>query len=386
MSRNLTLITTVALLGSCATWIPASQGAEADEDDKPIAEVVEAERAEHADEAVDVPAPEMTTYHPMQSFAPLVEAVEPAVVAIKVEALTQPSQDLSEVPPPFRHLFSAQPRIERGEGSGFIISGDGMVLTNAHVVAEADNISVILRDGESAPAKVLGLDRTMDIALLKISGDETWPHVELGSSSSLKVGDWVLAMGNPLGLGHTVTAGIVSAKGRVLGHDIYGNEDYIQTDAAINQGNSGGPLFDINGNVVGMNTAIIAGANTIGFSIPSDLLAGVIEELADEGHISRGYLGVEPMNLTPQLAQEVGVNTLEGALIRRVFDGTPAAKSGLQSSDVVIAVDDETIREPADLIKAVGNMRPGEVVHLVVLRGSKQHKIKLVLAERPGGR
>jgi len=382
MTRTFTLVTAGVLLGACATWAPSTlAGSKQNEPEATAATDVPAE-----DLAVQVPSPVVETYHPMQSFAPLVEAVEPAVVAIKVESVAGTDQNLSDIPAPFRHLFSEQPRVERGEGSGFIISEDGMVLTNAHVVAEADNIRVLLRDGESAPATVLGLDRSMDIALLRLEGDETWPHVELGASGDLKVGDWVVAMGNPLGLGHTVTAGIVSAKGRVLGQDIYGNEDYIQTDAAINQGNSGGPLFDIHGNVVGMNTAIIAGANTIGFAIPSDLLSSVIEELADEGHISRGYLGVEPLKLTPELARQVGVDTTEGALIRRVFDGTPAAKSGLESKDVVVAVDDTSIADPADLIKAVGNKRPGDVVHLMVLRGSKQHRVKLVLAERPGGR
>ncbi len=384
MTRNVALVAAGALLGACVTWVPLSQSAEAVDEKAPKAETIA--EVEDADEDIEVPAPVMETYHPMQSFAPLVEAVEPAVVAIKVEAVSAPGQDLAEIPPMFRHLFSSQPRIERGEGSGFIISADGKVLTNAHVVAEADNITVLLRDGESAQAKVLGLDRTMDIALLQLIGSEDWPHVDLGSSSELRVGDWVVAMGNPLGLGHTVTAGIVSAKGRILSNDVYGTEDYIQTDAAINQGNSGGPLFDINGNVVGMNTAIIAGANTIGFSIPSDLLSGVISELAADGHISRGYLGVEPRPLTPQLAQIVGVNTTKGAVIHRVFEGTPAAKSGLQKGDVVVSVDDMPILEPADLIKAVGNKRPGEVVHLVVLRGSKRLKLKLGLAERPGGR
>ena len=378
MTRMLTLAAAGALLGACATWAPTTHAGSKDAKSSHIPSDLVDE-----DPTLDVPVPVVETYHPMQSFAPLVEAVEPAVVAIKVESH---GESLAEIPAPFRHLFSEHAPIERGEGSGFIISADGLVLTNAHVVAEADSISVLLRDGESAPATVLGLDRSMDIALLKLSGDQTWPHVELGSSGDLKVGDWVVAMGNPLGLGHTVTAGIVSAKGRELGQDIYGNEDYIQTDAAINQGNSGGPLFDIHGNVVGMNTAIIAGANTIGFAIPSDLLKSVKAELEDDGHIRRGYLGVEPLKLTPQLAAQIGVDPTQGALIWRVFDGTPAAKSGLLSKDVVIAVDDTAIMEPADLIKAVGNKRPGDVVHLMVIRGSKQHKVKLVLAERPGGR
>ena len=389
MTRTVVILAIVGLAGACASWLPASEAEAADK--HPIAKVVDVSptidaEAETKGSAVDVPTPVMTTYHPMQSFAPLVEAVEPAVVAIKVEALTQPNQDLSEIPPTFRHLFSAQPRIERGEGSGFIISAAGHVLTNAHVVADADSITVLLRDGETAAATVLGFDRNMDIALLQLEGDEVWPHVELGSSSDLKVGDWVVAMGNPLGLGHTVTAGIVSAKGRVLGQDMYGNEDYIQTDAAINQGNSGGPLFDLEGRVVGMNTAIIAGANTIGFSIPSDLLSSVIAELEDEGHIRRGYLGVEPVMLTPELAKLAGVNTTQGALIKQIFAGTPAIKAGLLEGDVVVSVDDMPIAEPGDLIKAIGNKRAGETVQLEILRGAKQQRVKLKLGERPGGR
>jgi serine protease Do len=376
MTRPLTLVFAGAVFGACATWVPDTlAGSKEGNAGPPVAEVP----------AANTPTPVMDTYHPMQSFAPLVEAVEAAVVAIQVEAVSA-NNDLRDVPAPFRHLFLNQPSVQRGEGSGFIISEDGLVLTNAHVVSGADRIQVLLRDGKSAPATVLGLDQSMDIALLQLTGNQKWPHVDLGSSGSLKVGDWVLAMGNPLGLGHTVTAGIVSAKGRVLGQDLFGNEDYIQTDAAINQGNSGGPLFDIHGNVVGMNTAIIAGANTIGFAIPADLLTSVIGELATHGHISRGYLGVEPLDLTPQLAQELGVDATEGALIRQVYQNTPAAKSGLVSKDVVITVDDVAIRDRADLIKAVANKRPGEHVNLMIVRGTQQHRVKLKLAERPGGR
>jgi len=378
MTRTLPFVLAGVVIGACATWVPDTLAG-------PKANKASAETTEVVPAVERVPTPILDTYHPMQSFAPLVEAVEPAVVAIQVESVSA-NKDLRDVPAPFRHLFSDQPNVQRGEGSGFIISEDGLVLTNAHVVFEADRIQVLLRDGKSAPATVLGLDQSMDIALLQLTGNQKWPHVDLGSSGSLKVGDWVLAMGNPLGLGHTVTAGIVSAKGRVLGQDLFGNEDYIQTDAAINQGNSGGPLFNIHGDVVGMNTAIIAGANTIGFAIPADLLNSVIGELADRGHISRGYLGVEPLDLTPTLARELGVDATEGALIRQVYQNTPAAKSGLASKDVVITVDDIAIRDRADLIKAVANKRPGEMVNLMVIRGTQQHRVKLELAERPGGR
>jgi len=322
------------------------------------------------------PAPDRkpaATYSPTQSFAPLVKAVQPAVVALTVEQS--------------RHLTSfgpfAPPQTREGKGSGFVISSDGLVLTNAHVVQGADTITAVLGDGSSAQARVLGLDRNMDVALLRLEGDQDWEHVPLGDSTGLDVGDWVLAMGNPLGLGHTVTAGIVSGKGRVLGHDSFGNEDFIQTDAAINKGNSGGPLFNLNGEVVGINTAIVAGANTIGFAIPIDAVETVLQDLEHKGKVVRGYVGLRPIPLTPRIAGQLGVQVRDGAVVAEIYEGTPAASSQLEPGDLIVAVDGTAVDSPQALIRTIGNQEPGTVIALDVLRGEDPKRIRLELGERP---
>ena len=334
---------------------------------------------------VATPTPAPGVYDPMHSFAPLVEAIAPAVVKIEVRSEIRDQ----ELPAMFRdffgeHLAPGLPRTRRGEGSGFVISADGKLLTNAHVVEGADEIVAVFQDGTEVPATVLGRDRAMDVALLRLEGDREWPWVELGSSADLRVGDWVLAVGNPLGLGHTVTAGIVSGKGRVLGHDVFGNEDFIQTDAAINQGNSGGPLFDVHGRVVGIATAIVAGANTVGFAIPVDLVEGVLDDLETRGKVDRGYLGVRPQRLDAALATALRVPGTEGALVSQVFEGTPAERSGIQQGDVIVRVDDAEIEDPEDLVGAIGNRRPGEAVEVAVLRDGHERRIRLVLGDRPG--
>lgn len=316
-------------------------------------------------------------YNPMVSFAPLVQSVAPAVLAIETRSAVDLPRRLQQIP-------GLQDRIQQGEGSAFIISGDGLVLTNAHVVRGAQSLKARLSDGTSVELEVLGADSATDIAVARLAGDRAdWPYVQLGSSGELQVGDWVLAMGNPLGMGMTATAGIVSAKGRELGHDQFGNEDFIQTDAAINMGNSGGPLFSTDGTVVGMNTAIVAGANTIGFAIAADAIHAVLDDLQSKGHVSRGFLGIQPQDLTPDLAVAFGVSTTEGALVAQVIEDTPAAKSGLRRGDVVIGVDDDPIGSGNDLVVAVANRRPGERVKLQVLRGSKEQEIRIQLAERP---
>jgi serine protease Do len=321
------------------------------------------------------------SYSPGRSFAPLVEAVGPAVVALRVE------QQVAGTRTRFGGIpIETGPQTRSGEGSGFIISADGLVLTNAHVVHGADTITATLGDGREAQARVLGLDRSMDIALLRLEGDKTWDHLILGDSDALSVGDWVVAIGNPLGLGHTVTAGIVSGKGRVLGHDIYGNESYIQTDAAINQGNSGGPLFDLEGRVVGINSAIISGANTVGFAIPIDEVELVLKQLESKGKISRGYVGVEPIPLTRRLMAQLGVSARSGVVIASVGMDTPAAASGLQQGDVITAVNGEHVQHPAELIRLVGNRAPGERVKMRVHRGSEAFELEVKLGERPGER
>lgn len=327
---------------------------------------------------IETPTPTVPldgTYNPARSFSPLVKAVEPAVVSLQVSQ-TQVRSVLTVYGP------QARPYTSTGEGSGFIVSEDGLLLTNAHVVAGADEITATFADGQTRTAEVLGYDRAMDVALLKLQSGK-YPYVPMGDSTDLEVGDWVLAMGNPLGLGHTVTAGIVSAKGRVLGHHLFGDRAFIQTDAAINQGNSGGPLFDLEGNVVGINTMIIAGANTVGFSIPIEEVEAVIKDLEETGRVRRGYAGVRPIPLNARLAATLDVSVRNGAVLAEVFEGTPAAKSGLKPGDVVVEVEGEPVNQPDDLFRHFGGRRPGETIQVIVARPDGTHTLRLTLGESP---
>ena len=387
--RSAVLVGVGALIGAALTLAPLgfSRGprpATADPETPKLEQSVEgaagvaATTAEvEATAPIAVPAPdERPTYAPTRSFAPLVEAVSPAVLAIAVEgtvaAADQP--DMSQVPPMFRRFMDPSqqgPQQEHGEGSGFIVSADGIVLTNNHVIEHADSIVAKFADGRTVKAKVIGADPELDIAMLKLDGDGPWPFVALGDSTDVKVGDWVLAVGNPLGLGTSVTAGIISGKGRVLGHDVY--DDFLQTDAAINPGNSGGPLFDLDGKVIGINTAIINGANTVGFSIPIDMVARVMDDLESKGHVARGFIGVRPG----------ATDGDHGAEIAEIYDDTPAAKAGLQAGDVVTKVDDHAVNDPAELVRTIGTRDPGDKVVLEVQRKGKTLAIPVELAERP---
>lgn len=326
------------------------------------------------------PSPLPATYDPARSLAPLVKAVEGAVVTIEVESV-------SDVPAQVLEMFGADPHgmfPHTGEGSGFVISADGIVLTNHHVIAEADRITLVLSDGTRAGAHVLGSDASMDVAVLKADVTRDWVHVALGDSDRLEVGDWVVAMGNGLGLGTTVTAGIVSGKGRIIGHDIFGKESFIQTDAAINQGNSGGPLFDLDGKVIGMSTAIIAGANTVGFAIPSNLIGSILDDLRTSGRVARGFLGVQQQTLNEELRRMLGVKAEHGAVVTSVFDDSPAARSGLRRGDVVVAVDAQPVETDNDLVAKIGNRRPGERVVLTIERDARIEELKVTLTDRPG--
>jgi len=309
---------------------------------------------------------EAPDYDPSRSFAPLIEAVAPAVVAVKAD----------------RHLDEEdESAVTHSEGSGFLISEDGRVLTNAHVLGDS-GLSVRLIDGRTVSATVLGADRDADVAVLQLQGKGPWPWLQLGDSDTVRTGDRVLAIGNPLGLGTSATAGIVSAKGRVLNLDKwYRSDDFIQTDAAINQGNSGGPLFDLDGRVIGMNTAVIYGVNTIGFAIPSRLLSEVAPDLAENGHIARGFLGIRATRATPKEAAAAGLKS--AALVREILPDTPAAQSGLLVGDAVILLDTIPIANGRDLIAAIGTRKPGESVKLVVIRGGRRKHITFTLAEKP---
>ncbi|MEN0064042.1 MAG: trypsin-like peptidase domain-containing protein [Myxococcota bacterium] len=321
--------------------------------------------------------PSGETYDPTRSFAPLVEAVQPAVVTIEVTA--EPASDS------LQRLLGFDPEVEpgpSGEGSGFIIDPAGYMLTNAHVIEDAKSYEIVLQDGERVQADIVGRDTAMDIALLKLKGTRQWPTVQLGDSDAVRVGDWVVALGNALGLGSTATFGIVSGKGRVIGHDVFGNEDFIQTDAAINQGNSGGPLFDLSGRVVGMNTAIIANANTVGFAIPSNLVSSVLPDLRKLGRVARGFLGVRPQTLNRDLRMNNGIRAKEGVLVTRVFPDTPASDGGLRLGDVILAVDGDGVTDEEALISAIANRRPGDKVALRIERKGKTKTVTVVLAER----
>jgi len=333
---------------------------------------------------IRVPSEAVSQLVPSASFAPLVDAVRPAVVAIGVDETMKRGgdMDLQNVPPMFRPFIGEVPNQKvHGEGSGFVISSDGYVLTNNHVVENAEKITARFADGREVHATVVGTDPATDVALIKLDGNETWPHVDLGSSKDLRVGDWVVAVGNPLGLGITVTAGIVSGTGRVLGHDAY--DDFIQTDAAINQGNSGGPLFDTQGRVVGMNTAIIQGANTVGFAVPSDLIGGVLQDLRKDGKVSRGYLGVELQSMDVTLAKAMGMPDARGALVASVSSGTPAAGAGLEDGDVITTFAGTPVPDSSSLVREVAKHQPGEKVDLQILRQGKPKTLSLTLAERP---
>jgi len=289
---------------------------------------------------------------------------------------------------PFADLFGQffgqqipqQPRKQQGMGTGFIISSDGFILTNNHVVQGADEIMVKLSDGREIKAELKGRDDKLDVALLKINDKAPLPFAELGDSDALEVGEWVMAIGNPFGLAHTVTAGIVSAKGRVIGSGPY--DDYIQTDASINPGNSGGPLFSGSGRVIGINTAIIANGQGIGFAIPINMAKAVADQLKATGKVVRGYLGVNFGALTPKLAKSLGLATDKGVIITHIEKGTPADKAGLKVEDVIVQFDGKPVNAETDLPKVVAATPVGKQVKIVVIRKTKRMELQLVVGQQ----
>ncbi len=282
----------------------------------------------------------------------------------------------------FNQGQGAKPRKERSLGSGFIISKDGYIVTNNHVIQDADEVKVKLRDGKDfLDAEVIGRDQETDLALLKIDPDDhALPTLSFGDSDKAKVGQWVIAIGNPFGLDHTVTAGIISAKGRVIGSGPF--DDFIQTDASINPGNSGGPLLNMDGEVVGINSAIIASGQGIGFAIPSNLAKRIIAQLKEEKTVHRGWLGLTYQPVDEQTAKALGLDEPRGALVNEVIADQPAAKAGLKAGDVILKVDDKEINEAGDLVKAVAALPPGRTISLTVWRDGKQKSMKATLGER----
>jgi serine protease Do len=327
-----------------------------------------------------------------RSVAPLVDRVKASVVTIQSTKVIRRAVREDPMTQYLRERFGlggAQPRNEtqQGLGSGFVIDKRGIVLTNNHVVAGADEVKVMLSDGRSFEAKVEGTDPATDVAVVRIAkppGD--LKPVALGDSDKVRVGDYVLAIGSPLGLGQTVTMGIVSAKNRAIGIGIY--EDFIQTDAAINQGNSGGPLFNFDGAVIGVNSAILnpAMAMNVGFAIPINLARQISDQLLGGSHkVARGYLGVGTDDLSPEVAQRLGVTFQQGAVVNFVEPGSPAARSGLRPNDVIVELGGRPISGKGSLGLATASRRPGETVKVGVLRGGKRMDVDVKLAEKDAG-
>jgi serine protease Do len=314
------------------------------------------------------------------SLAPLVDSVKSAVVNVEVRKQTQRIESLDDLMA--RRRAGEEPPSTGGSGSGFIVDPSGIVITNNHVVSDAVGIRVMLEDGRHFEAEVLGRDPLTDIAVLKLKGQKgALPAVKLGDSGALKVGDWVVAIGNPFGLASSVSAGIISALERQIGASRY--DQFLQTDAAINPGNSGGPLFNLNGEVVGMNTAIIGAATGIGFAVPSNLIKVQLPQLQKNGRVVRGWLGVAPQNISASLAKILGVPSRFGALLASVNEGSPAAKAGLRAEDVVTTIDGERVLDASSLTRIIALKSPESTIALGIIREKEPLEIKVKLGIRP---
>jgi serine protease Do len=338
------------------------------------------------------------------SFADTVDRVKSSVVAVKVKMVetADASDDSSSSAPqlrpgdPLEKFFkrfggeglpfrSPQQQRHSGQalGSGFIISSDGYVVTNNHVVEHATDVTVTLDDGRTVPAKVVGTDKKTDLALLKITEGGNFPHVDFASKEP-RIGDWVIAVGNPFGLGGTVTAGIVSARGRDIGAGPY--DDFLQIDAPVNRGNSGGPTFDTQGNVVGVNTAIYSpsgGSVGIGFAIPAEVAKDVVASLKDKGTVSRGWIGVQIQPVSPEIADSLNLKGTKGALVAETQSGSPAAAAGIRSGDVIVGVNGDHIDSPRELARRIAALGPDRKVDLTYLRDGSERTANVRLGTLP---
>ena len=330
------------------------------------------------------------------SFADLVDSLKPSVVNISTTNVfkqrgfgrNMPKSPFGENDPMeefFKRFFGGnQPQQEykrQGLGSGFIISKDGYVVTNNHVIEKATDIDVVLQNGDKFKAEVIGKDPKTDLAVLKFEPEEELQAVTLGNSDNLRIGDWVIAIGNPFGLGYTVTAGIVSAKGRSLGFGVY--DDFIQTDAPLNPGNSGGPLFNMQGDVVGVNTAIVARGQGIGFSIPINMAEFVINQLKENGKVVRGWLGVYVQKITPEIASSFDLEEDEGALVSDVEPGSPADQAGIKRGDVIVKFDGKNVEDITDLTTSTAVAPPGSEATLTIIEEGKTKEVTVKLGEVP---
>ncbi|HEV7265337.1 MAG TPA: DegQ family serine endoprotease [Falsiroseomonas sp.] len=358
-------------------------------------------------------APQVPPPGAPSSFAPLAQRLLPAVVNIQTTQAAgqaRAGRDAPEVPQappgsPFEEFFRdfmernrpngqtpgqpgrpVPPRRGQSLGSGFVIDASGIVVTNNHVIDGADEINVVLQDNTTLRAELLGADSRTDLAVLRVRPESPLPAVVLGDSDSAQVGDWVVAIGNPFGLGGSVTAGIVSARGRDIRQGLY--DDFIQTDAAINRGNSGGPLFNLAGEVVGINTAIYSptgGSIGIGFAIPSNLARNIIAQLRDNGRVRRGWLGVNIQQVTDEIAESLGLKDgARGALVARAQEGGPAAAGGIQAGDVILRFNGREVREMRNLPRIVADTTVGDRVQVVVWRDGREQTVEITVAELPG--
>jgi serine protease Do len=328
------------------------------------------------------------------SFAGLAEQVSPSVVNITTATMVETSTGPGPMVPegsPFEDFFrdfldrngpdGRPPRRSSALGSGFVISEDGFIVTNNHVIEQADEITIEFFSGEELEAEVIGTDPNTDLALLKVEADEPLPFVPWGNSDEARVGDWVMAMGNPLGQGFSVSAGIVSARGRALSGSY---DDYIQTDAAINRGNSGGPLFNMDGEVIGVNTAILSpngGSIGIGFAMSSRVAQNVIDQLQRYGETRRGWLGVRIQDVTDDLAEGLGLEESRGALVTDVPEG-PAMEAGIESGDVILNFDGRDVEDTRSLVRQVGNTDVGKTVRVIVFRDGETETLRVTLGRR----
>ncbi|WP_173946978.1 trypsin-like peptidase domain-containing protein [Microvirga terrae] len=349
------------------------------------------------------------------SFADVIDRVKPAVVAVKVKVQNVADRNnndddedgqqfsMPDLPPghPMERFFrqfrdqmpgrgDRGPRQERPRhfgqalGSGFFISGDGYVVTNNHVVENGSAVEITMDDGKTLDAKVIGTDPKTDLALLKVEGND-FPYVRLAPQKA-RIGDWVMAIGNPFGLGGTVTAGIVSAQHRDIGSGPY--DDYIQIDASVNKGNSGGPTFNLAGEVVGVNTAIFSpsGGNVgIAFAIPASTVESVVSSLKDKGSVTRGFIGVQMQPVTKEIAEAIGLKEPKGALVAEALKDSPAAKAGIRTGDTIVAVDGEPIKEAKDLSRKVAGVAPGKSLSLTLWREGKERTVTLEVGAQPKG-